>query len=49
MKERPKTWADLETFIGVQRTVRAGVTQRDVERLTARHLRRWPKWARKFR
>jgi len=48
-RERPKTLADVERIAGIKRTVPPAPTQNDAERLTARHLRRWPAWRRKFR
>lgn len=48
-RERPRNFDDLERIAGIKRTVPPGLTQRDVERKTAKHLHRWPAWRRKLR
>jgi hypothetical protein len=49
LPERPKTWDDVERIAGIKRTHPPRPTQRDVERLTAQQLGRWPAWRRKLR
>jgi len=48
-REKPRTWEDVERIAGIKRTVPPARTQRDVDRLTAKHLHRWPAWRRKLR
>jgi hypothetical protein len=48
-RERPRTWDDVERIAGIKRTVPPRPTLRDVDKLTAMHLRGWPAWRRKFR
>jgi len=49
VREKAKTFEDVERIAGIQRTTPVRPTLRDVDRLTAMRLRRWPAWKRKLR
>jgi hypothetical protein len=48
VKDRPKSWEELERVAGITRTVRPRPTQRDVANLTRKRLSKSPQWRRFF-
>jgi len=46
MKDRIRSWSELEQVAGIKRTVPPSVTQRDVYNLTKKRLRGpfWKRW-----